>query len=348
MVKLVVTQMHKILISHSIDPYTIHDLGLRQIDYPANEKFTGVNEQTFYASNSFEELLYMPSIAAKQRPQEECDPTLEVLRRVLITFQPDVLIVGNNAVPGRAIRAWRQAVGPSRDLLIIRRGVDKRAIDCKVAAEESVRVGNLPGINSPFVAKFQVEWLKLSEDRANSKIAIIGVGNIGKNIALRALDFGLDVHLFSPSLQDIEKRDRTLRERSIPPDLVTCATSLEAAFENAKYIAISVPWLDSYGNPHRGLLTRDYVENVQNNAKISSVSPPRMFSDQALAWMNRQVKQGHLAVRIDSAKRLVKEISSDYSHLELGHDVAFADSACQQALDRAMLNQARDFAAVPV
>lgn len=344
----IIQKMHRIFISHPIDPYTVDKLGLRKVDYPVNEKLTGVDEPTFYASNSFEEYLYMPSIAEKQRPQEECDPTLEVLCQVLLTFQPDVLIVGNNAVPGKAIRPWRQAVGSSRDLLIIRRGVDKRAIDCKVAAEESVRVGNLPGINSPFVAKFQVEWLDLSENQANSKIAIIGVGNIGKNIALRAVDFGLDVHLFSPSLQDTAQRVRTLRERSIPPNLVTCATSLEAAFENAKYVAISVPWLDSYGNPHRDLLTRDYLESVQNNAKISSVSPPRMFSSQALDWMNQQVKQDKLAVRIDSAKRLVKEISSDYPYLELGHDVAFADSTCQQALDRAMLSQARAFAAVPV
>ncbi len=338
--------MYRILISHSIDPYTINELHLREARYPANKELAGVDEPVFYAANSAEEYLYIPSIAAKQQPQEERDPTLEILRQVLMTFQPNVLIVGNNAVPAKAIRCWRQAVGPSRDLLIIRRGVDTRAIDCEVAAEEFVKVGNLPGINSPFVAKFQVEWLKLSEDRANSKVAVIGVGNIGKNIALRALDFGLDVHLFSPSLQDTEQRARTLRDRSIPPELVTCATSLAAVFENAKYVAISIPWLDSYGNPHQDLLTQEYVASTQKKARFSSVSPPRMFSHQALGWMNEQAKKGELSIRIDSAKRLVEEIRSDYPYLELGHDVAFADRVCQQALDRAMLSQAKNFATV--
>ncbi|NEO13693.1 MAG: phosphoglycerate dehydrogenase [Moorea sp. SIO4G2] len=337
--------MSKILISHPIDPETADDLGLREVYYPLNKELAGVDEPIFYAPNSGEECLYIPTIATKQQPDEEHDPSLEVLRQVLVTFQPDVLIAGNNAVPGTALYAWRQAVGHTRSLRVIRRGVDTRAIDRQAANEQSVSVGNLPGINSPYVARHQVQQLKLNEAQPNSKIAVIGVGNIGKNIALNALILGLDVHLFSPSLQNPARRNITLLERSIPPERVTCAPSLEAAFQDAAYVSVAVPWVNSQGKPNIDMFSQQHLESVRKNARISSASPPRMFSSQALAWMNDQVMRGELYVRIDTAKRLAEEIKQDYPYLDLAHDVAFAASDCQQALDQAMLKQARNFIA---
>ncbi len=146
-------------------------------------------------------------------------------------------------------------------------------------------------------------------------------------------------------MQDPKGRDAILQARSLPPHRVTCAPSLDLVFQGAAYVAIAVPWINSQGKPNMGLFSQQQVESIKKKAKISSASPPLMFSKPALAWMNQQMKLGELYVRIDTPKRLVEAAKQDYPYLDLAHDVAFAARDCQQALDRAMLQQARDFIA---
>ncbi|MDJ0725122.1 MAG: hypothetical protein QNJ38_08435 [Prochloraceae cyanobacterium] len=337
--------MAKILITHPIDPISIEKLALKKI-HPSlkpKKELTLVSEEVFYVNNGDEEIFYVPSIAIKQKPDEANDPSLDSLTLILENVKPDVLIVGNNAVPGKAIAAWRKAVGKVKKLLAIRRGVDTRAIDKQAARKERVAIGNLPGINSPFVARHMIEYLKIYRASSRSKIAIIGVGNIGKNIALPAIKHGLSVHLLSPSLQDSTVGEKILRQRKIPADRVTCADSTVNALVDANYVAIAVPWENNAGEKNKDIISLEHIESLAPNARIVSASVPRIFSVAALSLMNDLVKQEKIYIRIDTAKRRAVEAKIDYPNLDIGHDRAFASSECQQELDNAMLQKARKF-----
>ncbi|NJM88390.1 MAG: phosphoglycerate dehydrogenase [Hydrococcus sp. RU_2_2] len=332
--------MTKILISHPIHPVTIRRLGLRLANVSDIFSFP---EEFFYRDGSDEEIIYIPNISLKQTPDEQNDPSLDILRQALTVFQPDVLIVGNNAVPKLAIAAWRKAVGYNKNLLIIRRGVDTRAIDKEAARQYQVGVDNLPGINSPYVAQHMSRYLQLYKTELKRKLAIIGTGNIGKNIALDGIAWELDVHLLSPSLQDPHKRQLTLWQRGIPSKKVVCAQNYDRVFENATYVAISVPWENSDGSHNTDIIDEHHIRSLAPNARIVSASVPRIFSERALALMNEWVRQEKIFLRIDTSKRRAQEVKKHYPNIDAAHDVAFASPECQQELDNAMLIKAREF-----
>ena len=338
--------MARILITHPIYEGTIVKLSLKKIhpSLQARADLSPIPEEVFYARNKSEEIFYIPGIAIKQQPNEKHDPSLEILRLALETIKPDVLIAGNNAVPGKAIAAWRAAVESDKRLLAIRRGVDTRAIDKLAASEYSVAVGNLPGINSPFVAKHMIKHLKLEDAKPGSKIAVVGVGNIGKNVAIEAIKLDLSVHLLSPSLQEFSsKRSEILARKGIPSEKVICAQSLEQALEGANYLSIAVPWEKRSGGTHVDTIGVNHIESLAANAKIASASVPRIFTEQALTLMNDRIKQGKIYVRIDSSKRRAVEAKQNYPYLDACHDQAFACAECQEELDNAMLEKARAF-----
>ncbi|MBE9146159.1 Rossmann-fold NAD(P)-binding domain-containing protein [Planktothrix mougeotii] len=338
--------MARILISHPIAENTIQKLGLNKIRSSFNFNGTDIyslTEDVFYTDNAGEEIFYIPSIASKQSADETHDPTLETLRHALEIFQPNVLIVGNNTVNRAAIIAWRQAVGDTKKLQIIRRGVDTRAIDKTTAQKYNIIVDNLPGLNSPYVAQHMSKYLNLKNAQSNSKIAIIGVGNIGKEIAIKAIDYDLEVHLFSPSLQIPRLRLSTLLNRGIPSEKVVCAPSIEQALIKASYVAIAVPWENSQGGNNAGMIEEKHILSLTPNAGIVSASVPGIFSDQALSLMNELMWQKKIYVRIDTPKRHVETIKQHYPYLDAAHDEAFAALECQQMLDEAMLRKARAF-----
>jgi hypothetical protein len=334
--------MKKILISHPIYQGTIDNLGITKFGTQGTE-FASIGPDIFWGCNDEEEILYIPSIATNQVPDEHNDPTLIILRESLVIFQPDVLIVGNNTVPKEAIAAWRKAVEERKKLLIIRRGVDTRSIDKLAAKTYNVLVDNLPGINSPYVAQHMINYLQIERGQSNSKIAIIGAGNIGKNIAIKAIDSNLNVCLLSPSLQNQKTRLYTLKNRSIPSEKVICANSMEEVWEQADFVAIAIPWQDSLGKTHGEIIKPHHLKNLGKNARIVSASVPGIFSDSALDLMNKLVREQKIYVRIDTPKRHVERLKQKYPYIDAAHDRAFAAPECQQQLDRAMLTKARQF-----
>jgi lactate dehydrogenase-like 2-hydroxyacid dehydrogenase len=285
----------------------------------------------------------VPSIATRQLANEKNDPSLDTLSQILAIYRPDVLIVGNNAVPERSIIAWRGAINRDKQLLIIRRGVDTRAIDKSAASQNNIKIANLPGINSPYVAKHTIEHLQLQKARPNSKIAIIGVGNIGKDIAVAAIEYGLSVHLFSPSLQTPINRKTILLSRGIPPEKVVCASSIASVLENALYVSVAIPWEKGDRETNVDTIQIEHIQSLATNVRIVSASVPRIFSEAALNLINEKIRQQQMYVRIDTSKRRAIEIMQAYPLINAAYDEAFADPECQKQLDDAMLIKAREF-----
>ncbi|NET07492.1 MAG: NAD(P)-binding domain-containing protein [Symploca sp. SIO2B6] len=321
--------MKQILITHPIHHNTIVKLGLTEKKISRS------------SINTEEIFLYIPDIGYNQFSQKHT--TLDKLLYYLETFQPDILIVGSNAVPAIAITSWRKAVGKNKNLLIIRRGVDTRAIDMKAAQQHNVLVSNLPGINSPYVAQHMIKYLDIKNAKINSKIAIIGTGNIGKQIAIKSIKYGLNPHLFSPSLQDQTKRLSTLLARGINPAKVVCSPSVKEVIQDSTYVAIAIPWLNNYGLANAGIIEEKHINNLGLNAKIVSASVPLIFSIKALTLMNNLAKEKKIFVRIDTSQSRADEVREQYIHLDISHNQAFAASECQIALDEAILDKIRAF-----
>jgi lactate dehydrogenase-like 2-hydroxyacid dehydrogenase len=336
--------MIKILISHPLYHETIKKLGLTKITTQDTQfAFLKLEEDLFYTANQEEEILYIPSIATKQIADEEHDPSLMILRDSLVLFKPHVLIVGNNAVKQNAMDAWRQAVGNKQKLLIIRRGVDTRAIDKISAQNNQIFIDNLPGINSPYVAEHMLKYIKLNLANKNSKIGIIGVGNIGKIVALQAIKLSLNVCLFSPSLQDPNTRLASLRKKGISPEKVTCASSLEEAFSQANFVAIAIPLYRNNNINNQEIITENQINLLAKNSRIVSVSVPSIFTQKALELMNKKVEQKEIYVRIDTPKRHVETLNKYYPNLDAAHDQAFASRECQSKLDCVMFAKLKTF-----
>ncbi|NEP03041.1 MAG: NAD(P)-binding domain-containing protein [Symploca sp. SIO2E9] len=321
--------MKRILITHPIAHNTILKLGLTEKEISRSS----INKEEIF--------LYIPDIGYNQIPKKSMD--LDKLLYYLETFQPDILMVGSNAVPAIAITSWRKAVGKNKNLLIIRRGVDTRAIDIKAAQQHNVLVSNLPGINSPYVAQHMIKYLDIKNAKINSKIAIIGTGNIGKEIAIQSIEYGLSPHLFSPSLQDRNKRLSTLTARGINTEKVICAPSIKEVIQDATYVAIAIPWLNNSGLTNAGIIEEKHINNLGLNAKIVSASVPLIFSMQALTMMNNLAEEKKIFVRIDTSQSRAEEVREKYIHLDISHNQAFAASECQIALDEAMLDKVRTF-----
>ncbi len=124
----------------------------------------------------------------------------------------DVLVVRSTIVNSTTIKE-------SRNLdLIIRAGAGVNNIDISAANEKGIYVANCPGMNSVAVAELTMgliisldrripdnvidfrngKWNKAEYSKAQGlmgkTLGIIGVGNIGKEVAKRALAFGMNVY----------------------------------------------------------------------------------------------------------------------------------------------------------
>lgn len=331
--------MRKIIITHPIAEATVSKLNFKLVD----DIFTLSNEKIFYQEDLEECILYVPNIGSNQIPDEKNDPAIEKLNNYLISFKPHILIVGSNAVPEKVIVNWREAVGKNQPLMIIRRGVDTRSINVSIAKKNDIVVTNLPGINSPYVAQHMIKYLKLNEAKKTDKIAIIGIGNIGKKILHKSLDYHLKTYIFSPSLINENEQLSYLTKKSINPNKVICTKSISEVINKATHVAIAIPWQDKNGKPQAGIITETDIKNLQLPAKIISASVPRIFTPCALALMDKLAKAQEMFVRIDTAKRRAEEFTPQYTHLNFNYNQAFASVDCQIALDNAMLLKARNF-----
>lgn len=155
-------------------------------------------------------------VLAKQGHQITDDPGLDETTLPAAVKDNEVLIVRSTKVPAAVIDA-------GKDLkLIIRAGAGYDTIDTQHAAEKGVAVCNCPGTNSIAVAELAMGlmlaldrrlyhntrdlkagvWNKAEYSKAKGifgrTLGIIGLGNIGKEVAKRAQAFGMKVAAYDP------------------------------------------------------------------------------------------------------------------------------------------------------
>jgi len=198
----------------------------------------------------------------------EAEVKAEALPALVQQIDPHVLIVRSKKVNADALRAGTALT------LVIRAGAGIDTIDVKAASELGVFVSNCPGKNSIAVAELvmglllacdrripdqvadlrQGKWDKASYSKGRGlygrTLGIVGLGQIGREVAVRARAFGMRVVAWSRSLTH-EEADRlgiayaqTPLDVARDADAVTINVSANAETKNlvnAEFLALMKP-----------------------------------------------------------------------------------------------------------
>ncbi len=200
---------------------------------------------------------------------------------------PDILVVRSTKVPESMIAAAGKLA------VIIRAGAGFDTIDTKAARAKNIAVANCPGMNSTAVAELAL-GLMLSVDRRipdqvaslrkgewNKKgfakfpkglkgrtLGLIGVGQIGKLVALRALAFEMKV-LYQDIVpcEDLDNDDRVRR------------VEREELLKTADVISLHVPAMEATKN----LINAETLSMMQPHALLINTTRGSVVDEDALA-----------------------------------------------------------------
>ncbi|MCX7744167.1 MAG: phosphoglycerate dehydrogenase [Flavobacteriales bacterium] len=213
----------------------------------------------------------------------------EILKPII--HQYDGIICGDDEYTREVLLAGKQG----KLKVISKYGIGLDKIDLEAAKELGITVTNCPGVNHTTVAEHvfalllsyckhipdeinytrQGEWKRITGIEIWGKtIGIVGLGNIGKEVALRAIAFGLKVHAYdiNPDMEFISKHQIMLHDsfESILPlcDILSLHVGLSKATKhllNTKRFSILKPGCILI-NTARGELVELHplIENLQN------------------------------------------------------------------------------------
>lgn len=161
----------------------------------------------------------------------------DALRDALAESNPSVLVVRSTKVPGDLM-----AAAPALEL-VVRAGAGYDTIDVASASAGGIFVANCPGKNAVAVAELTLglilsldrnipdnvidaragRWNKEKYSKAEGikgrTLGLIGMGNIGREVAIRARAFGLRVIAWSRSLTPEHAHEMGIGHRESPLDV---------------------------------------------------------------------------------------------------------------------------------
>jgi len=222
----------------------------------------------------------------------EPDVKAEGLPAMIRQIDPNILIVRSKKVNAEALRAGTALS------LVIRAGAGIDTIDVEAASDLGVFVSNCPGKNSIAVAELvlglllacdrripdqvaelrQGKWNKAEYSRARGlygrTIGIVGLGQIGKEIASRARAFGMRVVAWSRNLTH-EEADRL--------GVTYAQTPLDVA-RHSDAVTINVA-----ANPEtRNLVNADFLAAMKPGAYLINTARGSVVDESALQQAIRE------------------------------------------------------------
>jgi len=224
----------------------------------------------------------------------------DALREAIAFTQADVLVVRGTAVTAGMLEAGALS-------LIVRAGAGYNTIDVAAASRRGIYVSNCPGKNAIAVAELTIglllaldrripdnvaelragKWNKKEFSKARgvfgSTLGLIGYGNIGQEVARRALAFGLSVVVWS-------RRFATSTEQPNLP--VTVLPTPEAVAEAADIVSVHL----ALSKDTRGLLGEAFFARMKAGAGFINTARGEVVDYTAL---EKAVRDRGLRVGLD-------------------------------------------------
>jgi D-3-phosphoglycerate dehydrogenase len=208
------------------------------------------------------------------------------LLEVLQTSGADVLVVRSSQVTREMLQAGKLA-------LVVRAGAGYNTIDVKAASELGIYVSNCPGKNSVAVAELAFglvlaldrriadNVVQLRSGRWNKKelskarglmgrtLGLLGVGNIGREVIVRARAFGMPVIGWSRSLTAAAAEELGIEHRATPEQVAASCDVLSV------HLALN--------NDTRGLVGATVFSALRPGALFINTSRAEVVDQEALA-----------------------------------------------------------------
>jgi len=225
------------------------------------------------------EVVYEPSLVDQQ------------LADALSARRPDVLIV-------RSTKVTEPMLADTSLSLIVRAGAGVNTIDVNAASRRGIYVSNCPGKNSIAVAELTFalmlaldrriaenvsdlrtgKWNKKEYSKARGlfgrTLGILGYGNIGQEVARRALAFGMRVIVWSRRFQEPSDTGSF-----IPDPGVTVVHSPEAVAEQADILTVHL----ALARDTRNLVNRSLLDRLKPGSYFVNTSRAEVVDHAALA-----------------------------------------------------------------
>jgi D-3-phosphoglycerate dehydrogenase / 2-oxoglutarate reductase len=225
------------------------------------------------------DVLYEPSLADQR------------LADALTARRPDVLVV-------RSTKVTESMVAGTSLSLIVRAGAGVNTIDVNAASRHGIYVSNCPGKNSIAVAELTFalilaldrriaenvsdlragKWNKKEYSNARGlfgrTLGILGYGNIGQEVARRAIAFGMRVVVWS------RRFEQSLQSESRMPDRgVTVVHSPEAVAEQADILSVHI----ALASDTRNLVSGSVLNRLKPGSYFVNTSRAEVVDHAALA-----------------------------------------------------------------
>lgn len=222
------------------------------------------------------------------------DPSLsgDTLRDEMKKFQPNVIVV-------RSTKVTKEHLLASQSLaLIVRAGAGVNTIAVDEASNMGIFVANCPGKNAIAVAELAMghlinldrrisdnvkdirdgKWDKKEYGKARGlfgrTIAVLGIGNIGREVCKRAISFGMTVNAFSRSLNE-----------DIASSLgINYCKSIEEACNNADALSIHLPHNDST----HYIINKNVLSKLKDGAFVINTSRGGVVNETDILEMIKQ------------------------------------------------------------
>ena len=213
----------------------------------------------------------------------------DALTRRLIDSDPKILVVRSTKVNAEHIDSARSLA------LIIRAGAGVNTIDLERASARGVYVANCPGKNAAAVAELTMGHMLNADRRIADNVAalrdgrwekksfakdargvrgrtigIIGMGAIGREVAVRAQAFGMQVAAFDPALDSATASELKVQAKKTMTDVAAACDVLTV------HVGL---------NDHtRGMINQEVLSALKDGATFINTSRGPVVDEAALMW----------------------------------------------------------------
>ena len=229
------------------------------------------------------DVIYEPAVADQQ------------LADALTASRPDVLVV-------RSTKVTEPMLANTSLSLIVRAGAGVNTIDVNAASRRGIYVSNCPGKNSIAVAELTFalilaldrriaenvsdlragKWNKKEYSKARGlfgrTLGILGYGNIGQEVARRALAFGMRVVVWSRRFQHAPDPGSRILDPGVD-SRVTVVHSAEAVAEQADILSVHL----ALAGDTRNLVSGSILDRLKPGSYFVNTSRAEVVDHAALA-----------------------------------------------------------------